>query len=64
VSARLLVTELAPWSSLVQRMGRCNRRADCHDAQVLWVDIQPKDEKDELLLPYTEDELAEARSGH
>ena len=53
VSARLLVTELAPWSSLVQRMGRCNRRADIPDAEVLWVDIQPKDEKDDLLLPYT-----------
>ena len=61
VSARLLVTELAPWSSLVQRMGRCNRHADVDDAQVLWVDIQPKDEKDELLLPYSKDELAEAQ---
>lgn len=25
VSARVLITELAPWSSLVQRFGRCNR---------------------------------------
>ena len=62
VSARLLVTELAPWSSLVQRMGRCNRRADIGDAQVLWVDIQPKDEKDELLLPYSKDGLAKSRA--
>jgi CRISPR-associated endonuclease/helicase Cas3 len=61
VSARLLITELAPWSSLVQRMGRCNRRADIPDAEVLWVDVQPKDEKDDLLLPYAEAELAEAR---
>jgi len=60
VSARLLVTELAPWASLVQRMGRCNRRADLSDAEVWWVDIQPKDDKDDLLLPYAKDELAEA----
>ncbi len=26
VSARTLITELAPWPSLVQRLGRCNRR--------------------------------------
>ncbi len=62
VSARLLVTELAPWSSLVQRMGRCNRRADISDAQVLWVDIQPKDDKDDLLRPYSETELKKARA--
>lgn len=48
LSARLLITEPAPWGSLIQRKGRCNRRADIPDAEVLWVDIQPKDEGDEL----------------
>ena len=62
VSARLLITELAPWSSLVQRIGRCNRRADIPDAEVLWVDIQPKDDKDDLLRPYSETELNKARA--
>lgn len=61
VSARLLITELAPWSSLVQRMGRCNRGADIPDAEVLWVDIEP-DAKEELLLPYKAAELDKARS--
>jgi CRISPR-associated endonuclease/helicase Cas3 len=61
VSARLLVTELAPWSSLVQRMGRCNRRADITDAEVLWVDIEP-DAKGELLLPYSADTLKNSRA--
>jgi CRISPR-associated endonuclease/helicase Cas3 len=61
VSARLLITELAPWSSLVQRIGRCNRRADIPNAEVLWVDIQPKDDKDDLLRPYSETELKKAR---
>jgi CRISPR-associated endonuclease/helicase Cas3 len=60
VSARLLITELAPWSSLVQRMGRCNRRAEIPDAEVLWINIEP-DAKGELLLPYSENELAKAR---
>lgn len=62
VSARLLITELAPWSSLVQRIGRCNRYADVADAEVLWVDIVPKDEKDDLPLPYTRSELDKARN--
>lgn len=62
VSARLLITELAPWSSLVQRIGRCNRYADISDAEVQWVDITPKDEKDDLLLPYVQSELDKART--
>jgi len=61
VSARLLVTELAPWSSLVQRMGRCNRRADISDAEARWVNIEP-DAKGELLLPYSKEELDQART--
>lgn len=61
VSAHTLITELAPWSSLVQRMGRCNRRAEHDDAEILVVDIQPKDAKDQLCLPYTEKELNAAR---
>ncbi|MBN8248992.1 MAG: CRISPR-associated endonuclease Cas3'' [Verrucomicrobia bacterium] len=62
VSARLLITELAPWSSLVQRIGRCNRRAEYSDAEVIWVDLQAKDATDALLLPYAADDLNSARS--
>jgi CRISPR-associated endonuclease/helicase Cas3 len=62
VSARLLITELAPWSSLVQRIGRCNRYAERTDAEVLWVNIEPKDENDEIVLPYKKSELEKARS--
>lgn len=61
VSARLLITELAPWSSLVQRIGRCNRRAELTDAKVLWMDIEP-DAKGELLLPYSAEALEPART--
>lgn len=62
VSARLLITELAPWSSLVQRIGRCNRRANIADAEVLWLDVAPKDENDDLALPYKMAELDKARA--
>jgi len=62
VSARLLITELAPWSSLVQRFGRCNRRGEHSDAQIRWVDIEIAQEKDGLVLPYSKDELDKARA--
>lgn len=40
ISARTLFTELAPWSSLVQRFGRCNRYGECSEAAtVYWIDI-------------------------
>jgi CRISPR-associated endonuclease/helicase Cas3 len=66
VSARLLVTELAPWSSLVQRFGRCNRHGEftdetAHKAAIVWLDVQPKDEKDDLALPYDTADLTAAR---
>lgn len=63
VSARLLVTELALWSSLVQRFGRCNRRGEfANDAEVFWIDVGPKDDKDDLALPYDTARLAKART--
>lgn len=62
VSARVLVTELAPWPSLVQRFGRCNRYGEWPEgADVFWVDVRPKDEKDDLRFPYALDDLTTAR---
>lgn len=57
ISARILFTELASWSAMVQRFGRCNREGTIDDAAVRWLDIS-----DELALPYTEAELALARA--
>ncbi len=37
ISATTLLTDLAPWSSLVQRAGRCNRTGTIVDAQMLWM---------------------------
>jgi CRISPR-associated endonuclease/helicase Cas3 len=38
ISARLLITEVAPWSSVVQRLGRCNRRGELDAGLVRWVE--------------------------
>jgi len=54
LSARVLFTELAPWASLVQRFGRCNRYGKAKEAQVIWIDVA--DAK-----PYTTEELEAAR---
>lgn len=57
MSAALLFTDLAPWSSLVQRFGRAARWGG--EAPVVVVDTQPKDDK--AAAPYAKDELDAAR---
>ena len=37
VTSDTLVTEVAPWSSIVQRAGRCNRDGAAPDPRLLWV---------------------------
>lgn len=61
ISSEVLVTELAPWSSLVQRFGRCNRYGEHNakgGARILWVDI----ENDADAAPYRAEELIGARN--
>jgi len=57
LSAQVLFTELAPWASLVQRFGRCNRYGEFNttrEAQVIWIDVaDPK--------PYSAEELDASR---
>ena len=50
LSATLLFTESAPWPSIVQRAGRCNRAGTRDDAQLLWT-MPPKSP------PYEEDDV-------
>jgi CRISPR-associated endonuclease/helicase Cas3 len=68
ISARTLFTELAPWSALVQRFGRCNRYGEWEKndpASVFWVDLETslvrKNRDRELIpeaaLPYDGEEL-------
>lgn len=61
MTCRTLFTELAPWSSLVQRFGRCNRYGECDasgGADVMWIDLG--DDPD-LARPYEPAMLAAAR---
>lgn len=60
ISARILLTELAPWPSLVQRFGRCNRRGEwavSDGCQVRWIDL----DVDSEAAPYDPADLTAAR---
>jgi CRISPR-associated endonuclease/helicase Cas3 len=56
ISSHTLITELAPWASIVQRIGRCNRTGDDGPGRVFWID---SDEK--LPSPYEKIDLDFAR---
>lgn len=58
ISARTLFTELAPWSSIVQRVGRCNRYGEVDDARVVWIDAE---DGDKAAAPYDTEDLQTAR---
>ncbi|MFA7304859.1 MAG: CRISPR-associated helicase Cas3' [Methanoregula sp.] len=60
VSARTLFTDLAPWSSLVQRFGRCNRYGEYEESEIFWIDV-PTGEKSQA-LPYTDEDLNASRT--
>jgi len=59
VSAATLFTELAPWASLVQRFGRCNRRGEYEqEARVFWIDMpKKKTDTNKIALPYELDDF-------
>jgi CRISPR-associated endonuclease/helicase Cas3 len=58
LTSAAMITELAPWPSMVQRIGRCNRYGECGEAgaEVLWIDLPPGEG-----APYLEADLEEAR---
>jgi CRISPR-associated endonuclease/helicase Cas3 len=60
ISSAVMITELAPWASLVQRFGRVNRygerKKEEGGAPVYWVDLPV-----ELAAPYDRKHLDEAR---
>ncbi|MCL4714159.1 MAG: CRISPR-associated helicase Cas3' [Hyphomonadaceae bacterium] len=58
VTSVAMLTEIAPWSSLVQRFGRCNRYGECKDAgaDIFWIDLP-----NENAAPYEAEELDRTR---
>lgn len=58
VSSATLFSELAPWSSLVQRFGRCNRRGEIGDARVFWIGLPAS--RGKLDLPYAFEDLEDS----
>lgn len=56
ISSAVLLTELAPWPSMVQRFGRCNRYGEEEQAKIYWWDLQDSD-----ALPYTPEEMDVSR---
>lgn len=56
ISAATLFTEVAPWVSLVQRFGRCNRFGEVERAEVFWLDLGERETP-----PYEPNDLARAR---
>jgi CRISPR-associated endonuclease/helicase Cas3 len=70
ISSTLMVTDLAPWSSLVQRFGRCNRGGEIAEgAEIYWVDrplltksrFEDSDAlTEDISRPYDVSELTEA----
>ncbi len=54
ISAKTLFSEMAPWSSLVQRFGRCNRRGTEEDAKIFLINADKP-------IPYDAEQLTAAK---
>ena len=61
LDARVLITELCPWSSFVQRCGRAGRKDMTEDISVYWIDHRSID-KEYSCKPYTPKELKAAQA--
>ncbi len=63
ISAHRLWTELAPWASMLQRLGRLNRKGDDQDARA-WIWETPRESaarKVERIGPYEASDIERAR---
>lgn len=64
MSARTLITETAPFSSIVQRLGRCNRAGEYEESNVIWLDRGATDEDAagrKTAAPYPPADVSESR---
>ncbi|MEM6705443.1 MAG: CRISPR-associated helicase Cas3' [Acidobacteriota bacterium] len=60
ISARTLITDLAPWPSLVQRFGRLNRYGE-REGLIRWIDADLEKKNSKSSLPYDTADLETAR---
>lgn len=60
ITSRLLVTDIAPWGSLVQRFGRVNRYGKDDSPEIWWVDQPTYTKQKDLTAPYSKDEIKRA----
>ena len=58
ISAWTLITELAPWASMVQRFGRCNRAGEYENSEIFWVNVG---ERKQDTAPYQPEDVERAR---
>lgn len=57
ISAASLFTEIAPWPSVVQRLGRCNRYGNLSKGRAYWVEVTEQE-----TAPYSQEEIDWARN--
>ncbi len=66
LDAELMITDIAPWPSLVQRFGRVNRRGDKMSSNIFWVSKPIHGTKaltnEAMAKPYKEEQIAESRN--
>lgn len=56
----MLFTETAPWASLVQRFGRCNRSGEDEKAKIFWIPLPRGQEAQKQAAPYELEDLLAA----
>lgn len=64
LSSRTLLTESAPFSSIVQRLGRCNRAGEHSESDILWLDAgEPSTDArgTKAAAPYAVEDLSATR---
>lgn len=61
ITSRLLITDIAPWGSLVQRFGRVNRYGDDVSPEIWWVDRPTYAKQKDPDAPYAPEQIQRAR---
>lgn len=56
VSARTMIVEISPWSSMIQRFGRCNRRGKHPDSKIFVIELDQKS-----YAPYQDTDMEDAK---